>query len=35
MGLCNRVVVMEKGLIKKTLNISETSSEEILSYAAG
>ena len=34
MSLCNRVVVMEKGLIKKTLNISETCSEEILSYAA-
>ena len=35
MGMCDRVSVVYKGLIKKTLNISETTSEEIVSYASG
>ena len=35
MGMCDRVVVMYKGLIKKTLDVSRTSSEEIISYATG
>ena len=35
MGMCDRVVVVYKGLIKKILDVSETSSEEILSYASG
>ena len=35
MGMCDRVAVVYKGLIRKILNISETSSEEILSYASG
>ena len=35
MGMCDRVAVVYKGLIRKILNVSETSSEEILSYASG
>ncbi len=35
MGMCDRVAVVYKGLIRKILDVSETSSEEILSYASG
>ena len=35
MGMCDRVAVIYKGLIRKILDVSETSSEEILSYASG
>ena len=35
MGMCDRVAVVYKGLIRKTLNIKETTSEEIVSYASG
>ena len=35
MGMCDRVVVVYKGLIKKTLEVKETTSEEIISYASG
>ena len=35
MGMCDRVAVVYKGLIKRILDVSETSSEEILSYASG
>ena len=35
MGMCDRVVVIYKGLIRRILDVSETSSEEILSYASG
>jgi len=33
--MCDRVAVVYKGLIRKILDVSETSSEEILSYASG
>ncbi|MBH19388.1 MAG: hypothetical protein CL851_03085 [Crocinitomicaceae bacterium] len=35
LGMCDRVVVMYKGLIKKTLDVSKTSSEEIVKLASG
>ena len=35
MGMCDRVAVVYKGLIKRILDVSKTSSEEILSYASG
>ena len=33
--MCDRVVVMYKGLIKNILDVSKTSSEEIVSLASG
>ena len=35
LGMCDRVVVMYKGLIKKILDVSNTSSEEIVGLASG
>jgi len=35
MGMCDRVVVMYKGLIKNILDVSSTSSEEIVKLASG
>ena len=35
LGMCDRVVVMYKGLIKNILDVSKTSSEEIVSLASG
>jgi rhamnose transport system ATP-binding protein len=35
LGMCDRVVVMYKGLIKNILDISKTSSEEIVGLASG
>ena len=35
MGMCDRVAVVYKGLIKKTLDVKQTTSEEIVSYASG
>tara|TARA_B110000438_G_scaffold200000_1_gene191550 strand:+ start:574 stop:2052 length:1479 start_codon:yes stop_codon:yes gene_type:complete len=35
MGMCDRVAVVYKGLIKKILEVKHTSSEEIISYASG
>tara|TARA_Y100000590_G_scaffold31114_1_gene34492 strand:- start:2328 stop:3806 length:1479 start_codon:yes stop_codon:yes gene_type:complete len=35
MGMCDRVVVLYKGLIRSILDITKTSSEEILTYASG
>ena len=35
LGMCDRVVVMYKGLIKKVLDVSATSSEEIVKLASG
>jgi rhamnose transport system ATP-binding protein len=35
LGMCDRVVVMYKGLIKNILDVSKTSSEEIVGLASG
>ena len=35
LGMCDRVVVMYKGLIKNILDVSKTSSEEIVGIASG
>ncbi len=35
LGMCDRVVVMYKGLIKDILNVKETSSEQIVKLASG
>ena len=35
LGMCDRVVVMYKGLIKNILDVSNTSSEEIVKLASG
>ena len=35
LGMCDRVVVMYKGLIKNILDVSKTSSEEIVRLASG
>ena len=35
LGMCDRVVVMYKGLIKNILDVSKTSSEEIVGMASG
>jgi len=35
LGMCDRVVVMYKGLIKNVLDVSTTSSEEIVKLASG
>ena len=35
LGMCDRVVVMYKGLIKNILEVSNTSSEEIVKLASG
>ena len=34
-GMCDRVAVVYKGLIKKILDVKDTTSEEIVSYASG
>jgi len=35
LGMCDRVVVMYKGLIKDILEVANTSSEEIVKLASG
>ena len=35
LGMCDRVVVMYKGLIKNILDVPKTSAEEIVKLASG
>ena len=35
LGMCDRVVVMYKGLVKNILDVSNTTSEEIVKLASG
>ena len=35
LGMCDRVVVMYKGLIKDILNVKDASSEQIVKLASG
>ena len=35
LGMCDRVVVMYRGLIKKVLDVKDASSEQIVKIASG